>query len=63
MFSELIKQIPGITIYPIVVTIAFFLTFTGIIIWAIRANKKYVKHMSELPLDKEEYEGDDNERK
>jgi len=59
MFSELIKQIPGITIYPIVVTVAFFLTFTGIIIWAIRADRKYVKHMSELPLDTQEYKGDE----
>lgn len=59
MFSELIKQIPGIAIYPIVVTIVFFLLFIGIIIWAIRADKKYVKHMSELPLDAQHYEGED----
>jgi len=51
MFSKIVETIPGITTLPIIVTILFFLTFIGIIIWVVRANKDYLKRMSELPLD------------
>ena len=51
MFGEIIKSIPGINILTIITTIAFFLMFIGIVVWAVRANKNYIRKMSELPLD------------
>ena len=34
-----------------IITVIFFLVFVGIVIWAFRVNKSYIKKMSELPLD------------
>ena len=51
MFGEIISKMPDITIFPIITTTLFFLVFIGITIWALRANKSYIKRMSELPLD------------
>ena len=51
MFGDIISSILGITIFPIVITVVFLMIFIGIIIWAIRADKSYIKKMSELPLD------------
>ena len=51
MFGDLISNMPGITIFPMIITIIFLLIFIGITIWALRVNKSYIKMMSELPLD------------
>ena len=51
MFGEIISNMPNISIFPIITTVVFFLVFIGIMIWALRANKSYIKKMSELPLD------------
>jgi cytochrome c oxidase cbb3-type subunit 4 len=51
MFGDIISSISGITVFPIVITVVFLMIFIGIIIWAIRADKSYIKKMSELPLD------------
>lgn len=51
MFGEIISSISGITIFPMIITVIFFLVFVGIVIWAFRVNKSYIKKMSELPLD------------
>ena len=51
MFGEIIKTIPGINILTIITTLSFFLMFMGTVIWAVRANKNYIRKMSELPLD------------
>jgi cytochrome c oxidase cbb3-type subunit 4 len=51
MLSEIMNTISGITIFPMIATILFFLIFLGIVIWAFKADKSYIKKMSELPLD------------
>ncbi|MBN1407108.1 MAG: CcoQ/FixQ family Cbb3-type cytochrome c oxidase assembly chaperone [Calditrichaceae bacterium] len=58
MFSEIMSTISGITIFPIITTIIFFLIFIGIVIWAFRADKSYISKMSELPLDSTRINGD-----
>ncbi|WP_317045441.1 cbb3-type cytochrome c oxidase subunit 3 [Algoriphagus ratkowskyi] len=45
----------NVEIFPIISLIIFILFFIGITIWAMRASKEYVDHMSALPMD------DDNE--
>lgn len=40
-------------IYSIISLIVFFTMFIGISIWMFRLDKKFIKHMSEMPLDKE----------
>ena len=51
MFKYLFDSIAGIEIFPIISLILFFGLFIGIVIWAIRADKNYLKKMEELPLD------------
>ncbi len=38
-------------VMPIIVMVMFLLVFIGIVIWAVKADKKYIKKMSNMPLD------------
>ena len=50
MFKEVLQSIEGIEFYTIVSMIILILLFIGIVIWLFKVDKKYIKHMSELPL-------------
>ena len=50
MLKEVLQSIEGIGIYTIISMIIFILFFIGMIIWVFKVDKKYIKHMSELPL-------------
>ena len=56
MFKEVLQSIQGVEFYTIVSMIIFILFFIGMIIWLFNVDKKYIKEMSELPL-----EDDNNE--
>ena len=60
MFQYLFDSIAGVEIFPIISLILFFLVFIGIVVWAIRADKKYLKKMEELPLDMSNNNGEQN---
>ena len=51
MFGEIMSTISGITIFPLISMVLFFLIFLGIVFWTFKADKSYLKKMSELPLD------------
>jgi len=51
MFKEVLQSIEGVEIYTIISMIIFILFFIGMIIWLFKVDKKYIKEMSELPLD------------
>ncbi|MFM7023720.1 MAG: CcoQ/FixQ family Cbb3-type cytochrome c oxidase assembly chaperone [Flavobacteriales bacterium] len=46
-----LDSISGIEIYPIISLLIFFTVFTVMLVWAFRADKKYLEEMSNLPLD------------
>lgn len=50
MFKHYFEQIDGIEIFPMIALFVFITFFLGLLIWVIKANKKYIKEMSELPL-------------
>lgn len=50
MFSDYLKSIEGVGIYPLISLMVFFIFFVVLLIWMSRADKKYLKSMSELPL-------------
>jgi len=50
MFKEVLQSIEGIEFYTIVSMLILILFFIGMIIWLFKVDKKYIKHMSELPL-------------
>lgn len=52
-FRHYLETIAGVDVYPMVSLIIFFTFFAGLTIWALRANKKYINEVKNLPLDKE----------
>ena len=56
-FVTYLEQITGVGIFPLVSLMIFFLFFTGLLVWAFMADKKYIEKMKNLPL----LPGNDNE--
>ena len=56
MFKEVLQSIEGIEFYTIVSMVIFILFFIGMTIWLFKVDKKYIKMMSELPLEKDNNE-------
>ena len=50
----------GINIFGLISMIFFFLVFLGVIYWAIRADKKYLEKMENMPLESSKTDGDLN---
>ena len=61
MFQYIFDSIAGIEIFPIISLLLFFGLFLGIVYWAVRADKNYLKKMEELPLDVSKNDGEQND--
>lgn len=51
MFSNNLSTIDGVSIFPIIGFLIFFLVFIFVIIRVIKADKKYINKMENLPLE------------
>jgi hypothetical protein len=51
MFENYLSSIEGVGIYPIISLLIFFIFFVALAIWAIRADKNYLKKMQDLPFE------------
>jgi len=51
MFSNLLSNIDGVYIYPVISMFIFLPMFIGIVIWVSRADKNYISKMENLPLE------------
>ena len=60
MFKQILESMSGIGIFGLISMIFFFLFFLGVIYWTIRADKKYLKKMENMPLDSSKIDGDLN---
>jgi len=56
MYKEVLQSIEGIEFYTIVSMLIFILFFIGMTIWLFKVDKKYIKTMSELPLEENKNE-------
>jgi cytochrome c oxidase cbb3-type subunit 4 len=45
------KGIEGVNIYPIISLLVFFCFFIALTIWALRADRKHLHYMQNLPID------------
>lgn len=54
MYKNVLENIGGIELYPIVSLVIFFLFFTGVLIWVFKADKKYIRKMEAIPLENDE---------
>jgi len=53
MMSKVLSSIEGISIYPVIGLVICMLIFLVGVVFAYRKNKEYIKHMSNLPLEKD----------
>jgi cbb3-type cytochrome oxidase subunit 3 len=60
MFKHYFERIDGIEIYPIISLIIFLTFFVALIIWVVRADKKYIDRMRELPMDSDKISEQEN---
>jgi cytochrome c oxidase cbb3-type subunit IV len=51
MYMELLQNIAGIEIFPVISLVLFVVVFAGILFWAIRADRTELDRHATLPLD------------
>lgn len=51
MFKYYFERVEGIELYPIISLLIFFVFFVLLFVWVIKADKKYIDRMKNLPLD------------
>ena len=56
MYKDILQSISGIELYAIVAMVIFILFFAGIAVWVINVDRKYIKRMSELPIEEDNNE-------
>ncbi len=56
MYKQILENISGVEIWPIMSFLIFMAIFAIVVVWAVRMDKKKVKHMASLPLDSGEKE-------
>jgi cytochrome c oxidase cbb3-type subunit 4 len=49
-FKHYLEHITGVGIYPMVSLFIFFTFFTVLSIWAMKANKKYINELKNIPF-------------
>ncbi|MFC1475016.1 cbb3-type cytochrome c oxidase subunit 3 [Candidatus Zixiibacteriota bacterium] len=61
MFSDVLQNIDGVEIFPIISLLIFFLFFISVIIWTFKIDKNVIDKLSKLPLDNTPHEDIDGE--
>lgn len=49
-FINYLETITGVSIYPLISLLMFFIFFTVLTVWALKANRKYMVAMKNIPL-------------
>lgn len=50
MFSQNLSSIEGVSIFPIITLVLFFLIFSGVLFWVFKRDKSYIDKLSNIPL-------------
>jgi cbb3-type cytochrome oxidase subunit 3 len=53
-FINYLESIAGIAIYPLISLFIFFIFFSLLIVYAVKADKKHILELKNLPLDEEQ---------
>ncbi len=51
MIHDIFTSIEGVGLYPIITLILFLVVFVAVGLWALFANREYLDHMKQLPLE------------
>lgn len=54
MFKHYFEQVENVAVWPIISLLIFFLFFLTLLIWVLKVDKGYIRHMRNLPVDAEE---------
>jgi cytochrome c oxidase cbb3-type subunit 4 len=55
-FIHYLERITGVGIYPLTSLLLFFLFFSAMTIWMLKADKKYITAMKHIPFPEKENE-------
>ena len=50
MYTEILRSIDGVGLFPVVSLVLFVSVFTGVLVWALRADRKRLDRNAALPL-------------
>ena len=50
MYKEILRNIDNIEIWPVISFVIFFLFFLFLLLWALTVDKKFIRHMKQMPL-------------
>jgi len=53
-FKNYLETISGVSIYPMITLLMFFIFFSALLIWVVRSGKQMFNDVSKLPLDIED---------
>jgi hypothetical protein len=51
MYTEILSEIAGIEIYPVLSLVLFVIIFAGVLLWAVRADRERLDRLAALPFD------------
>ncbi len=49
-FIHYLEKITGVGIYPLISLMIFFVFFTGLLFWILRADKDYINDLKNIPF-------------
>jgi cytochrome c oxidase cbb3-type subunit 4 len=50
MFSQNLSSIDGVSIFPIISLVLFFVMFSGVLYWVLKKDKSYMEELANIPL-------------
>lgn len=50
MFSQNLSSIDGVSIFPIISLVLFFVIFSGVLYWVLKKDKSYMESLANMPL-------------
>lgn len=51
MYKNILQSIDHVALWPVISFIIFFLFFLFLVWWAVTVDKRFIREMSELPLE------------
>jgi hypothetical protein len=57
MYSDILRRIAGIEVFPVISLILFVAVFTAVLVWTVRLDATRVARLAHLPLDETEPAG------
>ena len=53
MYTEVLRSIAGVEVFPVVSLVLFVVFFSVMVVWTVRLDRARLDEMSRLPLDRE----------